>query len=99
MVILAVGVAHAVIAALLPFFNDVVGLLGALGFWPLTIFLPVQMHIVQAQVPKWKPKWVALQILSAVCLAISCAAMTGSIAQIILDCKHYKPFATESVAT
>lgn len=33
---------------LVPFFNDVVGLLGALGFWPLTVFLPIQMHIKQA---------------------------------------------------
>ncbi len=33
---------------LVPFFNDVVGLLGALGFWPLTVFLPIQMHLKQA---------------------------------------------------
>jgi len=38
----------AVIAMLVPFFNDVVGLLGALGFWPLTVFLPTQMHLKQA---------------------------------------------------
>ncbi len=38
----------AVIAMLVPFFNDVVGLLGALGFWPLTVFLPIQMHLKQA---------------------------------------------------
>ena len=39
--------AAAVIAMLLPFFVDVVGLLGSLGFWPLTVFLPIQMHIAQ----------------------------------------------------
>ena len=39
--------AAAVIAMLVPFFNDVVGLLGSLGFWPLTVFLPIQMHIAQ----------------------------------------------------
>ena len=33
---------------LVPFFNDVVGLLGAIGFWPLTVFLPIQMHLKQA---------------------------------------------------
>lgn len=89
----------AVIAMLLPFFADVVGLLGALGFWPLTIFLPVQMHIVQAQVPKWKPKWVALQILSVICLAISLLAMSGSVAQIVVDCRNYKPFVTQEHPT
>ena len=40
-------VCAAVIAMLVPFFTDVVGLLGSLGFWPLTVFLPVQMHIAQ----------------------------------------------------
>lgn len=35
----------AVIAMLLPFFNDIVGLLGSTGFWPLTGLLPIQMHI------------------------------------------------------
>ena len=39
--------AAAVIAMLVPFFVDVVGLLGSLGFWPLTVFLPIQMHIAQ----------------------------------------------------
>ena len=33
---------------LVPFFNDIVGLLGSLGFWPLTVFLPIQMHLKQA---------------------------------------------------
>jgi len=84
---------------LLPFFNHVVGLLGALGFWPLTIFLPVQMHNVQEKVPKWQPKWSALQVLSIVCLGISLAAMCGSVAQIILNCKHYKPFGTSYIST
>ncbi|KAB1200529.1 Amino acid permease 3 [Morella rubra] len=32
-----------VISMLLPFFNDVVGLLGALGFWPLTVYFPVEI--------------------------------------------------------
>ncbi len=27
----------------LQFFNDIVGLLGAIGFWPLTIFFPTQV--------------------------------------------------------
>ena len=27
------------------FFNDIVGLLGAFGFWPLTIFFPTQVWL------------------------------------------------------
>lgn len=84
-----------VISMLMPFFNDVVGLLGALGFWPLTVFYPVQMYIAQKRVPKWSTQWLCLQMLSAACLVITIAAAAGSIAGVILDLKNYKPFATD----
>lgn len=83
-----------VISMLLPFFNDVVGLLGALGFWPLTVYFPVEMYIVQKKIPKWSTKWLCLQILSVACLIISIAAAAGSIAGVVLDLKSYKPFKT-----
>ncbi|KNA08084.1 hypothetical protein SOVF_165890 [Spinacia oleracea] len=83
-----------VISMLLPFFNDVVGLLGALGFWPLTVYFPVEMYISQKKIPKWTTKWVSLQILSAACLIITIAAAAGSIAGVAIDLKSYKPFKT-----
>ncbi len=58
----------AVIAMLVPFFNDVVGLLGALGFWPLTVFLPIQMHIKQAGMCYFAAfRWPCLWIFATVC--------------------------------
>ena len=86
----------AVIAMLIPFFNDVTGLIGAIGFWPLVIFLPVQMHIKQANIARWHPKWVALQVLSMTCMVICVAAAVGSVAHIIVDCKGYTPFKTKN---
>uniref|UniRef100_A0A2N9JB96 Amino acid transporter transmembrane domain-containing protein n=1 Tax=Fagus sylvatica TaxID=28930 RepID=A0A2N9JB96_FAGSY len=83
-----------VISMLLPFFNDVVGLLGALGFWPLTVYFPVEMYIAQKSIPKWSTRWLCLQILSVACLIISIAAAAGSIAGVIIDLKSYKPFVT-----
>ncbi len=85
----------AVIAMLLPFFNDVVGLIGAMGFWPLTVFLPIEMHIHQTDMPRWTCKWIALQALSIVCLIVSLAAGVGAVAQIIVDCKDFVPFQTK----
>ncbi|CAM8936170.1 unnamed protein product [Rhodiola kirilowii] len=82
------------ISMLLPFFSDVVGLLGALGFWPLTVFFPVEMYIVQMKVEKWTTRWVSLQILSMSCLAISIMAAAGSIYSISNVLKVYKPFQT-----
>lgn len=81
-----------VISMLLPFFNDVVGLMGALGFWPLTVYFPIEMYIVQRNVPKWSMKWVCLQLLSVGCLVVTVVAAAGSIAGVLDDLKVYKPF-------
>ncbi|WCJ44407.1 amino acid permease 3 [Euphorbia peplus] len=83
-----------VISMLLPFFNDIVGLLGALGFWPLTVYFPVEMYIAQMKIPKWSTRWLCLQILSGACLIITIAAAAGSIAGILDDLKTMKPFET-----
>ncbi|KAK9865257.1 hypothetical protein WJX84_000890 [Apatococcus fuscideae] len=53
-----------IMACLIPFFNDIVGIMGSLGFWPLTVFLPVSMHIAQRKIPRWSPRWIALQTLN-----------------------------------
>lgn len=79
---------------LLPFFNDVVGLLGALGFWPLTVYFPIEMYIKQKKIGRWTNQWIGLQMLSAACLFVSIAAAVGSIAGVVLDLKTYKPFNT-----
>lgn len=83
-----------VLSMLLPFFNDVVGLLGAVGFWPLTVYFPVEMYIAQKKIAKWSSRWICLQLLSIACLIISIAAAAGSIAGVVLDLKVYKPFHT-----
>ncbi|KAG6578944.1 amino acid permease 3-like [Cucurbita moschata] len=82
------------ISMLLPFFNDVVGLLGAIGFWPLAVYYPVEMYIIQKKIPKWSSRWVRFQILSVACLIISIAAAIGSVAGVLIDLKSYKPFTT-----
>uniref|UniRef100_A0A7C9D4G0 Amino acid transporter transmembrane domain-containing protein n=1 Tax=Opuntia streptacantha TaxID=393608 RepID=A0A7C9D4G0_OPUST len=82
------------VAMLLPFFNDVVGILGALGFWPLTVYFPIAMYTKQKKIGRWTGQWVALQILSLACLLVSIAAAIGSVAGVILDTKTYKPFKT-----
>ncbi|KAH0658703.1 hypothetical protein KY285_029209 [Solanum tuberosum] len=81
-----------VISMLMPFFNDVVGILGAFGFWPLTVYFPVEMYIVQKRITKWSGRWICLQILSGACLVISIAAAAGSFAGVVSDLKVYRPF-------
>ena len=83
-----------IVAMLMPFFEDVVGILGAVGFWPLTVYFPIEMYITQKKVPKWSNKWISLRILSGGCFVISVCAAAGSIAGVINDLKVYKPFKT-----
>lgn len=80
------------ISMLLPFFTDIVGILGALGFWPLTIYYPVEMYILHQRIPRWSVKWICLQAMSMVCLAVSVAAAVGSVVGVIYDLQVYKPF-------
>ncbi|EPS68727.1 hypothetical protein M569_06043, partial [Genlisea aurea] len=80
------------ISMALPFFNDVVGILGAIGFWPLTVYFPVAMYTKQERLRKWSRKWICLQILSLACLLVSIAAAAGSIVGVMSDLKVYKPF-------
>lgn len=80
------------LAMAMPFFNEFLGLLGAIGFWPLIVFFPVQMHIAQTHITRLSLKWCALQVLSFVCFLISVAAALGSIHGISHNLTKYKPF-------
>ncbi|KAH0921161.1 hypothetical protein HID58_021179 [Brassica napus] len=68
------------------------GLLGALAFWPLTVYFPVAMHIAQTKVKKYSGRWLALNLLVLVCLIVSALAAVGSIVGLINNVKKYKPF-------
>uniref|UniRef100_A0A0E0K4L7 Amino acid transporter transmembrane domain-containing protein n=1 Tax=Oryza punctata TaxID=4537 RepID=A0A0E0K4L7_ORYPU len=66
------------LAVWFPYFNQVVGLLGAFTFWPLSIHFPVEMYLAQKKVAPWTPRWVAIRAFSAACLVISAFASVGS---------------------
>ncbi|GAV69712.1 Aa_trans domain-containing protein [Cephalotus follicularis] len=82
----------AVIAMLFPFFNDFLGLIGAASFWPLTVYLPIEMFIARSKLPKYSFRWTWLKILSWTCLIVSLIAATGSIEGLVQSLKTYKPF-------
>ncbi|PKI54695.1 hypothetical protein CRG98_024895 [Punica granatum] len=66
------------IAMIFPYFNQVIGVLGGLNFWPLTIYFPVEMYLKQRKVEAWTRKWITLRIFSAVCFFMAIFALTGS---------------------
>jgi len=38
----------------LPFFSDIVGILGAFGFWPLAVYFPIKMYLSRNNIERWK---------------------------------------------
>ena len=83
-------------AMILPFFNDILGLLGAAAFWPLTVYFPIQMHITREKIQPYRWKWIWLNVLVVVCLIISLLAAAGSIEGIVKDLNTFKPFTSVS---
>lgn len=66
------------IAIVFPYFNDVLGVLGAFGFWPLAIYFPVEMYFVQRNIGAWTTKWILLQSFSVISLLVTIFALVGS---------------------
>ena len=81
-----------VLAALFPFFNDIVGIIGSLGFFPLTIYFPFEMHIAQRQLSFFAPKALLLRGLTAFFFIIAVCGMIGNIYGLTQDTKGYKAF-------
>ena len=62
-----------------PYFNEVLALLGAVSYWPLTVYFPVAMYIARKKIDRGTLKWFALQLLTMVTLLLAIAAACGSI--------------------
>ncbi|KAK6140752.1 hypothetical protein DH2020_025515 [Rehmannia glutinosa] len=81
-----------VVALIMPFFNDILAFLGAMGYWPLTVYFPIQMYIAKNKIGRWTWRWLGLQLINSVCLIIAVAAACGSIQGLNKALKTYKPF-------
>ncbi|KAE8707929.1 hypothetical protein F3Y22_tig00110369pilonHSYRG00037 [Hibiscus syriacus] len=82
----------ALVAMILPFFNEFLGLIGAGSFWPLTVYFPIEMHIARTNISKYSLKCIRYKILSWVCLVVSLIDAAGSVQGLIRSLQTYKPF-------
>ncbi|KAL8027582.1 hypothetical protein ABFS82_14G101900 [Erythranthe guttata] len=80
------------LAMLFPFFNDFVGFLGAITFWPLTVYFPIEMYIARRKIPRFSFTWIWMEILNGICLVISLLAAAGSIHGLVKSLRLFKPF-------
>lgn len=76
------------IAVIFPYFNEVLGVLGALNYLPVMIYFPVEMYIKQNEVRSWTPMWIFLQVLKVFGLLVSILAMIGSVQGLIRSKFH-----------
>lgn len=53
----------------------------------MQVYFPIEMHIIDKQVPRWGKKWTLLQCLSMLCLLVTLGAGIGSIAFIVESLK------------
>ncbi|KAG1348106.1 putative Amino acid permease 6 [Cocos nucifera] len=81
-----------VIAMIFPFFNDFVGLIGAISYWPLTVYFPIEMFVARAKIRRFSAGWTWLKVLSFGCLVVALLGTCGSLQGLIHSVKGYKPF-------
>ncbi|KAF8031770.1 hypothetical protein BT93_D0859 [Corymbia citriodora subsp. variegata] len=72
-----------VIALVFPYFNSILGVLGALNFWPLTIYFPVEMYFRQNNIEPWTRKWIVLRIVSSICFLVTVVGLIGSLQNLV----------------
>jgi amino acid permease len=75
------------VACVMPFFSDIISLIGALVFWPAAIYIPLKMWVKVYEPPAGAVR--ALGVVSAACLVVSAVALLGSVQNIIVDSQHY----------
>lgn len=70
-------------AVLFPYFNQVVGVAGAINFWPVVVYFPVEMYLVQKDIGRWTIKSIFLRLYCFIALIVIVFAFVGSIKGLI----------------
>lgn len=78
------------IALVFPYFNSVLGVLGALNFWPLAIYFPVEMYFQQKNIEPWTRKWIVLGIFSSICFLVTVVGLIGSVQNLVSAKSRHK---------
>ncbi|MED6218708.1 hypothetical protein PIB30_028911 [Stylosanthes scabra] len=72
-----------ILAMYFPYFNEVLGVIGALNFWPSAIYFPVAMYFKQRKIEAWSSKWIVLNTFSFACFLVTAVGLVGSIQGIV----------------
>ncbi|KAK7387206.1 hypothetical protein VNO78_27796 [Psophocarpus tetragonolobus] len=72
-----------VIAMMFPYFNQILGVLAGIIYYPLSIYFPVEMYLSQSNIEPWTTKWIMLRTFSIVGLVVGLFTLVGSIEGIV----------------
>lgn len=72
-----------VLAMSFPYFNSVLGVIGALNFWPLAVYFPVEMYLKQKKIRAWSREWICYRTFSCLCLLVTVVGCIGSLEELI----------------
>jgi hypothetical protein len=89
--------ACAFVAAALPFFGDIVGVIGAVGFIPLDFVLPVVMYNVALAPSRKSPVYVVNVVIIALFTAVGVIGAVASVRKLVLDAGQFKLFSDHVV--
>ncbi|XP_062180760.1 probable GABA transporter 2 [Phragmites australis] len=84
--------ACAFVAAMLPFFGDIVGVVGAVGFIPLDFVLPVVMYNMALAPPRRSPVYLANVAIMVVFTGVGVIGAVSSVRKLVLDAGKFKLF-------
>ncbi|XP_022873377.1 probable amino acid permease 7 [Olea europaea var. sylvestris] len=70
-------------STLFPYFNQVVGVAGAITFWPIVVYFPVEMYLVQKNIGPLTKKSIILRVYSFITLIVILYAFVGSVKGLI----------------
>jgi amino acid permease len=87
----------AFIAAMLPFFGDIVGVVGAVGFIPLDFVLPVLMYNMALAPPRRSAVFIANTIVMVLFVGVGGIGAFASIRKLVLDAGEFKLFSNNVV--
>ncbi|XP_057765376.1 probable amino acid permease 7 [Salvia miltiorrhiza] len=71
------------IAYVFPYFNQVVGLSGSIVFWPVVVYFPVEMYLVQKNIGPWTTKSLLLRLYCSLIFIAMVFAFLGSVQGLI----------------
>lgn len=85
-------------AAMLPFFGDILAVVGAIGFIPLDFILPVLLYNMALRPSKTKPIYWFNILIMVIFTGVGLIGAFSSIRKLVLDANQFKLFSDDVVA-